>query len=375
MKDFLGFWGDTRSWIIAGSIAAGAVILSLIAHRIVFFLLGRFAKKRNSRFGLSFKQRAWKPALFIFPLAALMMALPAAPFPPNFRLVLQRVLGLGVIAAIGWAIILVVELASDAISFRYAIDVADNLSARRIRTQTAVLNRIAVVIVLLVTVSIMLMTFPAVRHIGISLLASAGLAGLVVGMAARSTLASLIAGIQIAMTQPIRIEDALVVEGEWGWVEEISMTYVVIRIWDQRRLIVPLTYFIEKPFANWTRTSSELIGIVMLYADYSLPVEEARQELKRLLDSTDLWDRRAWGLQVTDATEKSMQIRLLMSASNGSRLWDLRCFIREGIIRYINAKHRESLPLVREVDLVSMRNGNHTEEPTPNRSNITTRHS
>jgi small-conductance mechanosensitive channel len=367
MKDFLGFWGDTRSWIIAGSIAAGAVILSLIAHRIVFFLLGRFAKKRNSRFGLSFKQRAWKPALFIFPLAALMMALPAAPFPPNFRLVLQRVLGLGVIAAIGWAIILVVELASDAISFRYAIDVADNLSARRIRTQTAVLNRIAVVIVLLVTVSIMLMTFPAVRHIGISLLASAGLAGLVVGMAARSTLASLIAGIQIAMTQPIRIEDALVVEGEWGWVEEISMTYVVIRIWDQRRLIVPLTYFIEKPFANWTRTSSELIGIVMLYADYSLPVEEARQELKRLLDSTDLWDRRAWGLQVTDATEKSMQIRLLMSASNGSRLWDLRCLIREGLLRYINSKHPHSLPVVRDQAQVSLQPANVTDRHSEKR--------
>jgi small-conductance mechanosensitive channel len=361
VKDFLGFWGDTRSWIIAGSIAAGAVILSLIAHRIVFFFLGRVARKRNSRFGQSFTQRAWKPALFVFPLAALMMALPAAPFPGNFRLVLQRILGLAVIAAIGWVIILVVELASDAIFFRYTIDVADNLSARRIRTQTTVLNRIAVVMVVLVTVSIMLMTFPAVRHIGISLLASAGLAGLVVGMAARSTLASLIAGIQIAMTQPIRIEDALVVEGEWGWVEEISMTYVVIRIWDLRRLVVPLTYFIEKPFANWTRTSSELIGIVMLYSDYSLPVEEARQELKRQLDSTELWDQRAWGLQVTDATEKTMQLRALMSATNGSRLWDLRCLIREGMIRYINAKHPESLPLVREATSVSMQNDNHAE--------------
>jgi len=374
VKDVLGFWGDTRAWIIAAAIAAGAVILSLIAHRIVFFLLGRVARRRNSRFGQSFKQRAWKPALFVFPLAALMMALPAAPFPENFRLVLQRILGLGVIAAIGWAIILLVELASDAISFRYAIDVADNLSARRIRTQTTVLNRIAVVIVVLVTVSIMLMTFPAVRHIGISLLASAGLAGLVVGMAARSTLASLIAGIQIAMTQPIRIEDALVVEGEWGWVEEIGMTYVVIRIWDQRRLIVPLTYFIEKPFANWTRTSSELLGIVMLYADYSLPVEEARQELKRQLDATELWDRRAWGLQVTDATEKTMQIRLLMSATNGSRLWDLRCLIREGMMRYIASKQPQSLPQVREQATVSMSNGTPTEEPILPPANITNHH-
>jgi small-conductance mechanosensitive channel len=352
-----GAWGDTRSWLIAGSVAGGAVVLSLIAHRVVFFIATRFSQKRHSQFGQSFVQRARKPALFVFPLMALVAALPAAPFPYNVRVVLQRVLGLAVIAAIGWAIILLVELLSDAIYFRYAIDVADNLSARRIRTQTQVLNRIAVVVVVLVTVAIMLMTFPEVRHIGISLLASAGLAGLVVGMAARSTLASLIAGIQIAMTQPIRIEDALVVEGEWGWVEEISMTYVVIRIWDMRRLIVPLTYFIEKPFANWTRTSSELMGIVMLYADYSLPVEDARQELHRLLEASDLWDQKAWGLQVTDATEKTMQLRALMSATNGSRLWDLRCYIREGMIRYIESKHPESLPLARQENLESVKVG------------------
>jgi small-conductance mechanosensitive channel len=357
-----GFWGDTRSWMVAGCVAGGAIILSLIAHRVVFFLLDRFSKRRNARFGQSFVQRAWKPALLVFPLMALVMALPAAPFPTNFRVVFQRVLGLGVIAAVGWAIILLVELLSDAIYFRYAIDVADNLSARRIRTQTAVLNRIAVVVVVVVTVAIMLMTFPEVRHIGISLLASAGLAGLVVGMAARSTLASLIAGIQIAMTQPIRIEDALVVEGEWGWVEEIGMTYVVIRIWDLRRLVVPLTYFIEKPFANWTRTSSELMGAVMLYADYSLPVEEARQELHRLLETTDLWDRKVWALQVTDATEKTLQLRALMSAANGSRLWDLRCYVREAMIHYIHSKHPESLPLVREETSVLMRNGNQIEE-------------
>lgn len=357
-----GVWGDTRSWLIAGSVAGGAIILSLIAHRIVFFLATRFSKRKDSQLGQSFVHRAWKPALLIFPLMALAMALPAAPFPPNVGVVLERVLGLGVIAAVGWTIILLVELLSDAIYFRYAIDVADNLSARRIRTQTQVLNRIAVVVVVLVTVAIMLMTFPEVRHIGISLLASAGLAGLVVGMAARSTLASLIAGIQIAMTQPIRIEDALVVEGEWGWVEEISMTYVVIRIWDMRRLIVPLTYFIEKPFANWTRTSSELMGIVMLYADYSLPVEDAREELHRLLEASDLWDKKAWGLQVTDATEKTMQLRALMSASNGSRLWDLRCYVREGMIRYIESKHPESLPMSREENSVSILNGSRTGE-------------
>lgn len=350
-------WGDTRSWLIAGLVAGGAVILSLIAHRIVFFLAVRFSRKKHAQFGQSFVHRAWKPGLFVFPLMALVMALPAAPFPPNVRVVLQRVLGLGVIAAVGWTVILLVELLSDVIYFKYAVDVADNLSARRIRTQTAMLNRIAVAVVVLLTVAIMLMTFPEVRQIGVSLLASAGLAGLVVGVAARSTLASLIAGIQIAMTQPIRLDDALVVEGEWGWVEEINMTYVVIRLWDWRRLVVPLTYFIEKPFANWTRTSSELMGTVMFYADYSLPVEEARQELRRLLEASNLWDKRVCSLQVTDATEKTMQLRALMSAPDSSRLWDLRCYVREGMIRFIESKHPESLPTARELNAVAIANG------------------
>jgi small-conductance mechanosensitive channel len=199
-----------------------------------------------------------------------------------------------------------------------------------------------------VTVAIMLMTFPAVQHIGVSLLASAGLAGLVVGVAARSTLASLIAGIQVALTQPIRLDDAVVVEGEWGWIEEIGTTYVVVRIWDLRRLVLPLTYFIEKPFQNWTRTTADLLGVVMLYADYRLPVEEARQELHRVLQSSDLWDKRAWALQVTDATEKTIQLRALMSASNGPRLFDLRCYVREMMIRYLESKHPESLPLIRQ---------------------------
>jgi len=368
-----GAWGDPRSWLIAGIIAGGAVVLSLIAHRIVFWLAARLARRKDARLSHSFVQRAQRPALFIFPLMALVSALPAAPLPPDVRVVLQRVLGLGVIAAVGWTVVLLVELLSDVIYFRYAIDIADNLTARRIRTQTQVLNRVAVVAVILLTVAIMLMTFPSVRHIGISLLASAGLAGLVVGMAARSTLASLIAGIQIALTQPIRLDDALVVEGEWGWVEEIGMTYVVIRIWDWRRLVVPLTYFIEKPFANWTRTSSELMGTVMIYTDYSVRIEEVRQELRRLLDASNLWNGKVWSLQVTDATERTIQLRALMSAGDSSRLWDLRCYVREGLIRFIESKYPESLPRARESNSVSLKNGELASErsfstSTPQRS-------
>jgi small-conductance mechanosensitive channel len=333
-------WGDTRSWFIAGSIVAGAVILSLIVHYVVFFLAARFSQREGSRFGDLLVQRAKKPALFILPLTAVVIALPAAPFPSEVRVELQRLLGLGAIAAIGWIAILIVDLVSDAIYSRYTIEVADNLAARRIRTQTELLHRIAIVVTVTVTTAIMLMTFPSVRHIGVSLLASAGLVGLVVGMAARSTLANLIAGFQVALTQPIRLDDSVVVEGEWGWIEEIGTTYVVVRIWDLRRLIVPLTYFIEKPFENWTRTTADLLGAVILYADYRLPVDDARREFRRILESSNLWDKKVCVLQVTDVTEKTMQLRALMSASNASKLFDLRCYVRETNWRAVRAQVR-----------------------------------
>lgn len=362
------FWGDTRSWLIAGSIAGGAILLSLLAHRVVFALASRFFSQRDSTVAHLFVARAKTPALFIFPLIALVMALPAAPFPQDVVADIQRAIGLGIIFAIGWTAIVLLDVAADAIYSLYTVDAADNLVARRVRTQTELLRRIVVIVVMVVTVAIMLMTFPAVQHIGVSLLASAGLAGLVVGVAARSTLASLIAGIQVALTQPIRLGDAVVVEGEWGWIEEIGTTYVVVRIWDLRRLVLPLTYFIEKPFQNWTRTTADLLGVVMLYADYRLPVEDARQELHRILDSSDLWDKKAWALQVTDATEKTIQLRALMSASNGPRLFDLRCYVREMMIRYLESKHPESLPLIRQeigVDAREMRDEGSASRSVP----------
>jgi len=200
------------------------------------------------------------------------------------------------------------------------------------------------------------MTFPAVRHLGVSLLASAGLAGLIVGMAARSTLSSLIAGIQVALTQPIRIEDAVVLEGEWGWIEEINTTYVVVRLWDLRRLVVPLSYFIEKPFQNWTRTTADLLATAMIYVDYSTPVQELREELHRILQSTELWDKRTWALQVTDATERTIQIRALMSARSGPAAFDLRCYVRENLVQFLRTKHPLSLPRQREEQFVGGQN-------------------
>jgi hypothetical protein len=191
------------------------------------------------------------------------------------------------------------------------------------------------------------MTFPAIRHIGESLLASAGLAALIAGFAARSTLTNLAAGIQIAFTQPIRLGDAVIVEGEYGWIEEINITYVVMRIWDLRRLVIPISYFSEKPFQNWTRNTADLLGTVFLYTDYSLPVDPVRKELQRILESTKLWDGKVWGLQVTNATDRTMELRALMSASDSSTAWDLRCYVREKLILFLQQQFPQCLPKTR----------------------------
>ena len=193
----------------------------------------------------------------------------------------------------------------------------------------------------------MLMTFPQVRELGASVLASAGLAGIVVGFAARPVLQNLIAGVQIAIAQPIRIDDVVIVEGEWGRIEEITATYVVVKIWDQRRLIVPLNHFIEHPFQNWTRTDAEILGTVYLYVDYTVPVEAVRQELHRLLQASEKWDGRAWGLVVTNATDRALQLRALMSAADASAAWDLRCEVRERLIEYVQEHHPGGLPRIR----------------------------
>ena len=354
--------GDTRTLLTDGSILAGVIILSLILHKVAFFVVKRVFRKRGEFLQHELTARAENSARFILPLIGLALALPFLPIDYNVRVSVQRVLGLGVIACVGWAVIVVVNVISDTLYARYSGEVADDLMGRRIRTQTQVLRRIAVMIILFITAGIMLMTFPEVRRVGVSLLASAGLAGLVVGVAARSTLSSLIAGVQIALTQPMRLDDAVVVEGEWGWIEEITTTYVVIRVWDLRRLVVPLSYFIDKPFQNWTRTTTNLMGVVLIYADYRLPVDDVRAELHRLLEASDLWDKKAWGLQVTDATDKTIQLRALVSASDGSRLWDLRCHIREKLIAYIADKHPDALPFDRQTTIY---NGSESQPSKP----------
>jgi small-conductance mechanosensitive channel len=210
-----------------------------------------------------------------------------------------------------------------------------------------VLGRVVNIAVGLFAVACILMLFQEVRHVGTSLLASAGIAGVIAGVAGQKTLANLIAGFQIALAQPIRQDDVVIVDGEWGRVEEITLSYVVVHIWDDRRLVVPLSYFIEKPFQNWTRSSAQLMGSVIVWVDYSFPLEEGRKALKGIIESSRSWDKRFWNLQVTDASEKTMQLRVLATSEDSSKSWDLRCEIREKFISFIQQQHPGSLPMVR----------------------------
>jgi small-conductance mechanosensitive channel len=326
---------------------AGAILLGLLAHYVLFAIAQRFVRRTRGVGDDLLVRNTKKPARLILPVLAVSAVLPFVPTPAAVLGPFQHFVGLAVIGSLAWLAVAMVDFARDLIAARYAINVSDNLVAREIQTQVQVLRHIVVAAIAVVGGSIMLMTFPSIRHVGESLFASAGVAALVAGLAARSTFTNLIAGIQVALTQPIRIEDVVIVEGEWGWIEEIRTTFVVVRIWDLRRLVVPLSYFIEKPFQNWTRSTSNLLGTVFLYTDYTVPVEEVRQELHRILESSGMWDGKVWGLQVTNTSAQAMELRALMSAPNGGAAWDLRCYVREQLIKFMQEKHPESLPRTR----------------------------
>ncbi|MDN7671755.1 mechanosensitive ion channel [Burkholderia oklahomensis] len=257
---------------------------------------------------------------------------------------LRTLAAVGTIVSLTWLLMRLAAAVGDAIIRAHPIDTPDNLEARRIHTQTRVLARTVMVLIVIIGTGAALMTFPNVRQVGASLLASAGVAGLVAGIAARPVLGNLIAGLQIALSQPIRLDDVIIIQGEWGRIEEITGTYVSVRLWDQRRLVVPLQWFIENPFQNWTRSSAELIGTVFLYVDYRLPLDPLRAELARIVAAAPEWDGRVQVLQVTDATERSMQLRALVSARDSSLAWDLRCRVREGLVAFINAHYPHCLP-------------------------------
>lgn len=251
------------------------------------------------------------------------------------------------VVSIAWAIIAVIRIAKNQLLKNYDISVADNLKSRKVYTQYNILERILIFVIIIISVGIVLMLFESVRSVGVSIFASAGIAGLIIGLAAQKVLGSILAGLQIAITQPIRLDDVVIVENEWGWIEEINLTYVVVRIWDKRRLVVPSTYFLDSPFQNWTRTSADILGTVFIYTDYTIPFEPLRKELTRLLESNPNWDGKVNVLQVTDSKENTLEIRALMSSPTSPQAWDLRVYVREKLVEFIQREYPQCLPRTR----------------------------
>ncbi len=324
-----------------------AVLAGLVVHRVLYWALERMAERRHSAFAAAVIRRTCRTAAYIFPLLVILATVPNLTLPDNWATPVLRVTGLATIGAIAWTIITTIQLWSDVVVARHRVDVEDNLLARQLGTRVDILTRAAVIVVIVVAVGMELMTFPEVRTIGTTLLASAGLAGIVAGLAARPLFENLVAGIQLALTQPIRLDDVVIVEAQYGRIEEIHSTYVVVRLWDLRRLVVPLTYFISTPFENWTRRTANLMGEVYLFADWMLDVAALRAEVANIVARSPLWDKQFQNLQVTDVTERAVQIRALVTARNSGDLFDLRCFVREEIVAYIRDHQPQAMPKLR----------------------------
>lgn len=339
--------GWIPSWFVGLSLVVGAILLALSFYRVATWLLNRAFGTRLPLLGV-FIARTSGPAQLALCLAAVPLVLPLAPLDDTIRTPLMRLFVVAVIALIGWISIRVVDM-SAARYLQNFRDVTENFVARKHVTQVRVFKRVTDTIIVIITVSTALMTFDSVRQYGVSLFASAGAAGIIVGLAARPLLSNLIAGLQIAITQPIRIEDVVIIENEWGWVEDIASTYVVIRLWDWRRMVVPLSYFIEKPFQNWTRDTASLIGVIALHVDYRADVPRIRRWLEEAVKQSKLWDGAVVNLQVIDADARTIELRALVSARNAPQSWDLRCEIREKLVAFIRDEMPEALPRDRAI--------------------------
>ncbi len=349
MEDWLSQYVEAGSWARVALTAAALVVVVLLTR----WLLVRISTRatRSLPMWSQVLQRVRAAHALLLPAFAVLMVLHAADDAlPGIDAARHTAL-LFLIGALTWLCTSAIAGIQNAVIAAHPASRKDNLFARRIHTQTRVLARIGMSIAVIIGIATALTTFPEVRQVGASLLASAGLAGLVAGFAARPVLGNLIAGLQIGLTQPIRLDDVVIVEGEWGWIEEITGTYVVVKIWDQRRLIVPLQWWIEHPFQNWTRTSADLIGTVFLWVDYRMPLEPLRAALQAACAESPLWDGRTALLQVTDAGDRAVQLRALVTAANSPDAWDLRCHVRERLVSFIQREYPQYLPRLRaEID-------------------------
>ena len=363
LRDFLHWAPDN---LVGAVILVLAAIVALLVHGAVGRLLHRVVDIRHPYLaGVLTGTRHLTRLVFL--VVALFVALPVAPFDPGIASGLAHLLLVVGIVLLGWIAITASHIVAELYLQRFQIDAADNLLARKHVTQVRVLRRVVDTLLIIVTVAAALMTFEPVRQYGVSLFASAGVAGIIAGLAARPVLSNLIAGIQLAVTQPIRIEDAVVIENESGRIEEITSTYVVVRLWDMRRMIVPLTYFIEKPFQNWTRESANQIGAVLINVDYTTPVDRVRRKAEEIVKASPFWDGNLVKLQVTDADAVSMQLRVLASARSSGDAFDLRCEVREKLIDFLQKELPQALPRQRQQSLTPAAPARDTSSPSPSR--------
>lgn len=327
------------------------IVILIVVYFLVFFLLKKLGKDPQNVLPHNIANRIKVPLIVLLLAIGIQAGLLNQKLITNETTagVLLQLRSLMLIFSFTWFIIVAIRIAKNQFLKQFDVTTRDNLRARKFYTQFNIIERIAIFVVILFSIGISLLTFEGIKEVGVSLLTSAGIAGIILGLSAQKVIGAILAGVQIAIAQPIRIDDVVIVEGEWGRVEEIKLTYVVINIWDKRRLVLPSTYFIEKPFQNWTRNSSDILGTVFIYTDYNFPIDELRKEFTRLLNNTDLWDKKVNVIQVTNVTEKTMEMRALMSASDSPTAWDLRVYIRENLVKFIRENYPESLPQSRVI--------------------------
>jgi len=326
--------------VLAALIGAGTVALGLS-------LFARLAERSTNKLDDILITHLRQPLQFLVPVLLVYPLLELTELPFHQEETIAGILKVLTVMLIAWLAIRFVWVVEEGLLRHFDTSGPDNLTARRVHTQIKLMRQVVLFVIVILTIAVTLMMFEPLRVIGVSMLASAGIAGLIIGLSAQKVLGNLLAGIQIAITQPIRLDDVVIVENEWGWIEEITLTYVLVKIWDLRRLVVPISYFIEKPFQNWTRTSADILGTVFIYADYTIPIDKLREELTRILQSTDLWDGKVNGLQVTNAKENTLELRALMSAADSPKAWDLRCLVRERLITFVQEHYPQCLPKYR----------------------------
>jgi small-conductance mechanosensitive channel len=334
-------------WTIAAAVAVAAVIGGLIVHRIGGALLRRATRKTPLLHAIV--EAIDAPASAALSLFALQVVWQGAPDDMARIATVRHVNGVLLIVAMTWLAMCAVSGLAQGVIARHPTDIADNLRARRVETQARILSRTAMTVILIAGAAIALMTFPGARHVGASLLASAGVIGLIGGLAARPVFSNLIAGLQLAIAQPIRIGDVLKVKDDWGSVEEITGTYVVLRVWDDRRQIIPLNWFIENPFENWTRTTSQMLGTVVLHLNYATPIAPIREQARKIVEAAPEWDKRECKVQVDDASEGTISVRIVVSSQHPQLLWDLRCRVREEMLSWLAREYPEFIPPMRAV--------------------------